>query len=227
MSAELRVVIRGTRPLATLEWEIDRLELSNALALDDMLLEWGCAELFSPRFSVAYADISTETRSKVASGRAVTASERSAIVGTVRWARGPLLDGLLRLDPVWRACTLGQEELGALRTVNLPTFVVVAPSRRLDDLVVGLKRGLRSPHDEAFAAGFQSLRNSEWQPGPYRPILVTQDAAKVPFIMEGYTRLAVLAARAAAGVRLARIHVILGTCPRLAEWKLSSGRQLI
>jgi len=146
-------------------------------------------------------------------------SDRSLLRATVLSTRPEYLRPLLRLRLQWSYGSLPAEELPHLRVPRLEIFRPSAPSRRLHDLVAALDRGgpaLWRPVAENYRkmqAGFDTRR---WAGAP----ILVGGSTRGPFtIVEGLTRLSVLASRWRRGKPVpSRIRLLVGLGAKARDW---------
>lgn len=189
----------------------------------DMLWEWAKAEIKSSRFSRYFDELPVEIKLKLRAGdrSVINEAELQAITTVVTMKRGPLIRGPLRLQTKWYTATLGIPMVLELRVMNWPPFVSLSPSRQLSEFVDRLDRGEAPTDDALFLANYQDLRdNYDEAQFNERMILITDNVRGPYTIVEGYTRLSVLASRKIHNqtITIPHIDVIIGICPKIAEW---------
>jgi hypothetical protein len=192
----------------------------------DIAWNWARAEIDSPRFAPHDAHVGETLLARVRAGdqQGLDDAAWSALTGAVARYRGGLLRGLRRLGTEWFSGELDLAEIPDLRVMNYLPFVAICPTRRLGDLAAALAAGREPPGAQEFATNFAALRHgfATARLAEARPILVTERAEGPYTLLEGYSRLAAVAARCLAGTAgPGEIPVLLGKCPRIAEWRMA------
>jgi hypothetical protein len=190
----------------------------------DMAWEWAIAEVESSRFGGGYACLDPRIRSALVRGFKSELSPRdlNLVKKVVRTVRMPLLEDLIRLGTEWKRAELEVGEVTDLRVINWPYLVELGPSRTIGGVSRFLDSGGVPPHDPAFGKSYRTLRVA-YDRAKMRgaPILISEDEKSPLEVLEGYTRLAVIASRQLAGEpNGGSIQVIAGFTPRLREWHL-------
>jgi hypothetical protein len=194
----------------------------------DMIWHWARAEIRSERFSAIYASLNLPLRELVEANKRkkLTAADWRTLTATVSSGRSPLLKGILRLGTTWYAATLDLRELPQLRLLNLPSFLQFSPTRTLVELVEGLDSQRISTVDsefQKFISAYRKLRmdfSMEKMEG--YPVLIADRIEGPYIILEGYTRLSVLASKYfKRELTSTNITVLLGVCSKLVNWYLN------
>jgi hypothetical protein len=190
----------------------------------DMAWEWAIAEVESSRFGGGYAGLDPRIRSVLAKGvkEDLSPRELDLVTKAVRNVRRPILEDLIQFGTEWKEAQLELDEVGALRVVNWPPLVDIGPSRTIGGIARFLDRGGVPPRDPAFGENYRMLRSGFDQAKLRgKPILVSDEDGGPFEVLEGYTRLSVIASKHAAGeMGHVPIPVIAGFTPRLREWCL-------
>jgi len=147
-------------------------------------------------------------------------SELSRIRSTVLSTRPEYLRPLLRLGLQWSFGALPSANLPRLRVPALDIFTPTAPSRLLGDFAQALDRGERSVW-RPVALNYQRMR-PRFDPG--RTVggpIVVGTSQQGPFtIVEGLTRLSILASRLRRGEPVpAMSRLLVGMGPRARTWR--------
>jgi hypothetical protein len=147
--------------------------------------------------------------------RADWAQLREAVLST----RATIVSPLFTLVRSWFLAELEPDDLAKLRVMNLRIFTSLVPSRRLPDLAAALDRGV-----------FPEV----WDPRHYRhlraafdldrmyglPIVVGERSAGPLIIVEGTTRLSVIATKQARGEWDGRpVPTLIGVGAQLGTWE--------
>ena len=97
-----------------------------------MLRAWALAEVTSSTSPMQKASEFDPVREKLRAGGADTLipADWQLLERGIRWARQPMLDPLLALQPTWYRGSLPIDVLAGARMINLPAYVERAPSRQ-------------------------------------------------------------------------------------------------
>lgn len=189
-----------------------------------MAWEWALAEIDSDRFGELYGGLEPRIREALRRGARDELSPRDLDVVKimVRAVRRPVLEDLLELGTDWRRGEMRLAEVGNLRVVNWPPLAELDPSRTIGAIARFLDGGGIPPDDRAFADNYRKLHSGfSLTAMRGQPILISETEGGPNSVLEGYTRLSVIASKTSAGQIVDQaLPVIVGTCPRLRDWCL-------
>ena len=222
--------LRGAKPMQGLSPWTSResgsgmqVELLEDASLNDFLWEFARAELQndSRQGRIYRRRLGSELFARVRSGvkEGLDRSERPLVRNTVLSTRPEYLRPLLRLGLRWSYGELPPQELSRLRVSDLNIFRPTAPSRLLQNFAAALDRGgpaLWPP----VAKNYCRMR-PRFDPDRMVGVpIVIGTSRRGPFtIVEGLTRLSVLASRRLRGEPLPRgTHLLLGLGPKARDW---------
>lgn len=140
---------------------------------------------------------------------------REALIST----RASIVNPVLAYVRTWSLAEIEAADLADLRVMNLRIFTSIAPSRKLLDLAASLVRGIFPEiwdpgHYRELRAGF------DWDRMRGRPILLSERTGGPWTLVEGTTRLCVIASRQNRGeLRFDSFPVLLGVGAKLGEWE--------
>ncbi len=187
-------------------WEFARAEVQNDRRHDRM---------YSRRLG---PNLFAQVRSGKKDG--IVRSELSLIRATVLSTRPEYLRPLLRLGLRWSFGELPAQELPHLRVPNLDIFRPTAPSRLLGDFALALDRGERGVW-RPVARNYRRIR-PRFDPGRMAgvPIVVGTSPQGPLTIVEGLTRLSILASRLRRGEPVpATSRLLVGLGPKARSWR--------
>lgn len=201
----------------------EMLNLQRALERD-LVWQWARAESGSARFGKFYLGLDFELLEHLKGDEPglLNYHQWRALENVVFGSRSPLLSGLKRLGTDWYLGSLTVRELHDLKIMNWPDFVALAPSRKLTELAKALDAGAVPKNDMTFSQAYHAVRKA-FSREKIRgfPVLVSEIQQGPYTIVEGYTRLAVLASLfPSQGEHQFELNVIVGVCPKLREWYL-------
>jgi hypothetical protein len=180
---------------------------------------WAIAEATSGKekfaqFLAHEAPSSVRTKLLRREPETLTPDEWQFLEESLRLYRGPLIKHLLELGVEWCAGHMLVAALADMRFLNVPAWVAKAPSRAFGDLI-----GTR--HLEGQAPEFRGFSTTI-----ERPIAVGPNLLGPLCLLEGYTRCgAILRDRRAGLSDIERVPMIVGICPRVAEWTNGHGHR--
>jgi hypothetical protein len=189
----------------------------------DMIWQWARAENQSDRFGPLYC-LSTAIRQQLVSDNpsVLTPQDRATLKSEVLRIRGPLLRGLIRLCACWYTTVFELQDLARVETMYWPPFVAIAPSRKLNDFVAALDKGISTPNDD-FLNTYRRMRAKfSIREMHGHPIFVSETDSGPYILVEGYSRLTSLNSQYMNGeLSLGTFSAVLGICPNLRDWSLN------
>ena len=146
--------------------------------------------------------------------------DRAATVVATRKNREPLLGGLLRLKPSWRAAGIPADELASLRPLDCPPCNELAPDRLLATLVKAMHAGRDTPEVGSSSAQRTLLRQLRAEEVLGLPGIVGRTECGPFVVFDGLTRLCVLLHRSTSGESFPQaIRVFSAQSTRCSEWR--------
>lgn len=194
-------------------------------SIQDLVWNWGRAEVESKRFSQFYDSLSPQLQNLITLDKRdeLGPADWDVLTRIVLSSRLPLLAGLIRLQTIWHTGILSFDKLPELMLMGWPPFVTLSPSRRIVDFVAALDKGQAPPREEGFLANYQDLKG-RFEIGTMHgfPILVSLRLAGPYIILEGYSRLSVLTSKYLDGeIKAGEVQAVLGICDKLQHWYLN------
>lgn len=193
----------------------------------DLYWEWVRAEVDIPAGSPRYRDrlghgLEERLLALLAQGEREWLGEPDweALRTAYRRLREDFLDPLLGSGTRWFYGDLPVAELGQVRIPNLTiSFVPIAPSRRLDELVAALDAGKETPGLPNHLIYRQMRPIFDATRARGCPILIAEQPEGPYVLAEGLTRLCIVLSRHLCGEPTPKsIRVLLGTSSRARDW---------
>lgn len=195
----------------------------------EMLKNWAIAEATSVRRlpylqEVIPADILDKLSRR--DFPALKESDFDTLIKMILVSREELLKGLLQLDLKWFNASITIKELDEARMMNWPSFVELAGSRKLADLVVAFEQGKFPANHHEFRKNLERIRQGLNFGEMYGvPIFVGKNQQAFFYLVEGFTRCSAILMNLRKGiVQQAEFPIIIGFSENIENWYLNDDK---
>jgi hypothetical protein len=176
-----------------------------SFSLSEMLLDWGVAEVTSPRFDGwALAEL---YRSKIGTNILLNDAEKDELIRTIQHLRAAMLEWVLEHATEWYLADITLEELSHVRADAF--WLIKFGARTLGEI------SLLQPRIQIEGFNFTRIRG--------RPIIVGPRQTGDLMAIEGAHRCSGIL-RMQPPEKPSSIKVIIGVCPTIASWPRFSFR---